>query len=229
MANVKGRKRYVDACIKDVRKWGRYLGATARDEYREALIAHYGVIDLGPNRTLLAIFQHHFRVSGKRRAWEFEENPDQLICGIEEHALQRIAQRSGKKELLDFLDVLSPVWGWCDAATKARLHGRFYVPLLGGLVICSREVAPLRWSNPEDYERFGAPNPADFPSPTEKDYFVRVRTYLSWDTMRPNYRRLWERLAENETIEIAPRCPSLRNLSVAQADALKLMASEHPS
>lgn len=229
VANAKGRQRYIEAWTKDIKRTGRYLGATARDEYREALIAHYGVVDLGPNRTLLAIFQHHVRMSGKRGACELEENPEQLVCAIEEHALQRIAQRAGKKDLSDFLEVLRPVWGWCNAASKVRLRGRFYVPILGGLAICSREVAPLQWTDPKDYERFGEPNPTDFPPPTENDYFVRVRTYLSWETMRPNYQTLWKRLARAEAIEITPGFPSLRNLSVEQSDALKLMASVYPN
>ncbi|WP_339115642.1 hypothetical protein [Thioclava sp. GXIMD2076] len=228
VANTKGRKRYIEAWVKDSKRCGRYLGATARDEYREALIAHYGVIDLSPNRTLLAIFQHHLLMSGKRGTFDLEEYPDQLICAIEEHALQRIAQRAGRKELPDFLEVLRPVWGWCDAASKVRLHGRFYVPLLGGLAICSREVAPLRWTDPKDYEIFGAPDPSKFPEPNENDYFIRIRTYISWDTMRPNYQALWEKLVEVEAIEIAPGCPSLRNPTTEQNNALKLMASVRP-
>lgn len=227
VGNMKGRKRFIEASAKHYKAHGRFLGAAARNEYKQAVITHYGVADLSPSRTLLAVFNDVFWLSGKKHSYNLEHDAHHIVATIEQHALERIAQRKGQKNLVEFLDTLKPIWGWCDAINKAKIKGRFYIAVREGIFCGVREPIPLRYEVEADNQRFGLPDESANP-PAENEYFIRIRTFISLDRMKSGYDRLWKKLESAGSFENAPKCPSFRRLTPEQIQVLDIMTTATP-
>ena len=219
IGNMKGRKRFIDSSVNEYKASGRFLGAAARNEFKHTVIVHYGVIDLSPSRTLLAIFNDVFWIGGKKNSYDVRHEPHMLVAAIEQHALERIAQRKGERELADFLETLKPVWSWCDAMNKSRFQGRFYIPVKDGIFCCFRGSPSAHFKDRRDPTLYEV---------SDEFHFTRIRTFISRDRLRGGYVGLWEKLDSAVRAASAPRCPSFRRLTPEQRHAVEIMTTARP-